>query len=88
MISNTAEGLFIVYSNLFLQKKCVFFPHVGNFTLIYGPFSCLIIVLFVPIFMENFVIKSNARSILELMRCNWNLTKLDILTLLSSDCRA
>ena len=31
---------------------------------------------------------SNARSILELMLCNSHLTKLDILTLLSSDCRA
>ena len=38
--------------------------------------------------MENYVIFSNARSILELMLCNWNLTKLDILPLLSSDCRA
>ena len=34
----------------------MFFPHVRNFTWIYGPFSCLIIVLFGLIFMDNFVI--------------------------------
>ena len=31
---------------------------------------------------------SNARSILKLMLCNQNITKLDILTLFCSDCRA
>ena len=36
------------------KKKCVF-PHVMNFTLIYGPFSCLIDVLFGPILMEKYV---------------------------------
>ena len=80
MISNTIEILFIVYINTFLQKKCVL-PHITNFTLIYGPFSSLI-------FMEYFVVFSNAHSILELMLCNRNLTKFDILTLLSSDCKA
>ena len=35
-----------------------------------------------------FVVFSKARSILELMLCNWNLTKLVYQTLLSSDCRA
>ena len=30
---------------------------------------------------------SNAPRIFKLMLCNWNLTKLDILTLLKSDCR-
>ena len=54
MISNTTGRLFIIHSNAFLQKKCVF-PHVRNFTLIYGPFSCLIDVLFGPILMENYV---------------------------------
>mgnify|MGYP006906348230 CR=1 FL=1 len=54
MIFNTTGRLFIIYSNAFLQKKCVF-PHVRNFTLIYGPFSCLIYVLFGPILMENYV---------------------------------
>jgi len=54
MISNTTEGLFIVYRNAFLPKKW-FFPHVRNFTLIHGPFSCLIYVLFGPILMENYV---------------------------------
>ena len=44
-----------------LTKKNVFYPHERNFTLIYGPFSCLIIVLFGPIFMEDFVLFSNAR---------------------------
>ena len=34
----------------------MFFPHLRNFTLIYGPFSCLINVLFGPIFKENVVI--------------------------------
>ena len=52
MIFNTTGRLFIIYSNAFLQKICVF-PHVRNFTLIYGPFSCLIDVLFGPILMEN-----------------------------------
>ena len=37
--------------------------------------------------MEKFVIFVNARSISELMLCIWKLTKLDILSLLSSDCR-
>ena len=35
-------------------KKCVF-PHVRNFTLIYGLYSFQIDVLFGPILMENFV---------------------------------
>ena len=70
------------------RKKCVF-PHIRNFTLICGPYSCLIYVLFGPIFNEKIVfVFSNARSILELMLCNSNLTKLGILTLLSFDCRA
>ena len=77
-----------IFFKFHILQKNVFFPHVRNFTLIYGPFNCLILVLFGPIFMENCVLFSNARSILELMCCNWNLTKLDILTLLSSDCRA
>ena len=51
MISNTIERLFIVDSNTLLQKLC-FFPHVRNFTLINGLFSCLMDVLFGPIFME------------------------------------
>ena len=34
------------------------------------------------------VVFSNPRSTLELMICNQNLTKLDILTLLSFNCRA
>ena len=71
----------------FSYKKCIF-SSWKEFTLIYGPFSCLIIVLFGSIFMEDFVFFSNARSIFELMRCNSNLTKLNILTLLSSDYRA
>ena len=87
MISNTTERLFIEYSNKFLQKKMVF-PHVSSFTLIFGPFSCQINVFFGLIFMEEIVIFSNARPILDLMLCNWNLIKFDILTLLSSYCRA
>ena len=51
-------------------------------------FSCLINALFSIILMENLVAFSNALSIFELMLCNRNLTKFDILTLLSSDCRA
>ena len=66
MISNTTGGLYIEYSNTFLQKD-VFSPHITNVTLIYGLYSCLIIVLFGPIFMGNFVIFSIARPILELM---------------------
>ena len=54
MISNTTGRLFIIHSNALLQKKCAF-PHVRNFTLIYGPYSCLIDVLFGPILMESFV---------------------------------
>ena len=54
MILNITGRLFIIYSNAFLQKKCVF-PHLRNFTLIYGPFSCLIDVLFGPILMENYL---------------------------------
>ena len=54
MVSNTTGRVIIIHSNEFLQKKCVF-PHVRNFTLIYGPYSCLIVVLFGPILMENFV---------------------------------
>ena len=44
----------MLHSNSFLQKKCVF-THVRNFTLIYGPFSWLIYVLFGPILMGNYV---------------------------------
>ena len=40
-------------------------------------FSCLIIVIFSLISMEIFVVFSNARSILELMLCNRNLTKFE-----------
>ena len=54
MISNITGRLFIIHSNAFLQKKCVF-PHVRNFTLIYGPFSCLIDVLVGTILIENYV---------------------------------
>ena len=85
MISNTTVRLFIVYSYTFLQKN-VFFSSCKNLTCICGPFSCLINVLFGPIFMDFF--PPNAHLILELMLCNRNLTKLDILTLVSSDCRA
>ena len=61
-------------------KKCVF-PHVRNFTLTYGLYSCLIDVIFGPILMENCVFfLSNSSSILKLMLCNTNITKLDILT--------
>ena len=56
MISYTTEGLFIVYNNTFLQNKKCFSLMLGFLTLIYGPFSCLMIVLFGPICMENFVI--------------------------------
>ena len=82
MISNTTEVFFILYSNTLLPKNCDF-PHVRNFTLVYGLFSCLINVFFGTILMENFVIFSNTRSILELMLCNRNFTKFDILTLIS-----
>ena len=51
MISNITGRLFIIHSNAFLQKKSVF-PHVRNFTLIYGPFSCLIDVLVGTILIE------------------------------------
>ena len=33
----------------------MFFPHVRNFTLMYGPHRYLIDILFGPILMENFV---------------------------------
>ena len=81
MISNTIEKLFIVYSNTFLQKN-VCFATVRNLTLVYGSFfRCLINVFFGIIVLENFVVFSNARSILQLMLCYRNLPKFDILTL-------
>ena len=55
MIFNTTGRLFIIYSNAFLQQQKSVFPHVRNLTLIYGPFSCLVDVLFGPILMENYV---------------------------------
>ena len=55
MIYNTPEILFIVYINKFLTTKHVFLPHERNFTLIYGPFSCKINVLFGQIFMDFFL---------------------------------
>ena len=85
MISYTIDRLIIVYIKTFLQKIYVF-PPVRNWFMVL--FSCLINVLFSLIFMENFVVFSNARSILELMLCNRNFTKLVYQTLLSSDCRA
>ena len=54
MISNTTGRLFIIHSNAFLQKQCVF-PCVRDFTLIFGPYSCLIDGLFGHILMKNFV---------------------------------
>ena len=53
------RDFFVYYTAIHSYKKSIF-PHVRNFTLIYGPFSCLNIVLFSPIFMENFVIFYNA----------------------------
>ena len=52
MISNTTERLFVVYISTFSQKMW-FFPHVRNLTLINGPFSCQINVLFGPIFTNS-----------------------------------
>ena len=47
----------IIYSIYYyiLTKKNLFFPHERNFTLIYGPFSCLKNVFFGHILMENYV---------------------------------
>ena len=47
----------VIYSiyQYILTKMC-FFPYEMNFTLIYGPYSCLIIVFFGPIFMEVVVL--------------------------------
>ena len=79
----------VIYSIYkYILTKKLFFPQEPNFTLIYGPFSCLNIFLFGPIFMESFVLFSNAYSIADLIRCNLTLTKLGILNLLGSDCRA
>ena len=69
MISNAIEMLFIVYNKTFLQKQCVF-PHVTFLHWFMVLFSCLINVIFSHILMENFVLFSNARSILEIMLCN------------------
>ena len=78
--------LFRVYSNTFLQKMC-FFPHVIFLHWFVVPFSCLINVLFSLILIKS-VFFSNACLILELLLCNRNLTKFNIRTLLSSNCRA
>ena len=45
---------------------------------------------FLALFWWNFFLLNffNSRSILKIKLCNWNLTKLDILTLLTFDCRA
>ena len=77
MISNTLQYI--------LSRKYVF-PCVSNFTLIYGAYSCLIDGLFGHILIKYFFCFWNAWTIF--MFCNSNLTKLEILTLLSSDCRA
>ena len=69
-------------------KKKFFFPHVRNFTLIYGPYSCLIDNLLALFWWKIMFFFSNSCLIFMLMLCNLNLTKLDIITLLSSDCRA
>ena len=69
------------------KKKCIF-PHVRNFTLIYGPYSCLIDGLLALYWWTILFFFSNAPSIFKLLLCNLKLTKLDILTLLGSDCRA
>ena len=68
----------------YILTKNVLFPHERKFTLIYGPNY----FPFWPYFYGKFCPFLNACSILELMRCNSNLTMLDILTLLSSYCRA
>ena len=54
---------------------------------IYHHSLMILVAFFGPIFKENFVSFSNARSSFEIIRCNWNVAKLDVLTLLSSDCR-
>ena len=87
MIFNTTGRLFKIHSNAFLQKKMFFFMWgiLHWFMVLLNAYRCS----FGPILMENYVFFfSNAYSILELMLCNWNLTKLDILTLLSSECTA
>ena len=85
---HTTEGLFIVYINYFLQKNMFFFFIKGILHL----FMVLLVALkmsFLALFWWKIMfVFSNACSILELMLCNQNLTKLDILTLLSSNCRA
>ena len=80
------EGFYDIQQYI-LTKKSIFL-HVRNFTMIYGPFTCVTNVHFNPIFRGNLSFFSNARLIFELMLCNRNLTKLDILTLFSSDCSA
>ena len=40
-------------NNIYILTKNMFFPHVRNFTSIYGPFSCIIIANFSPTFMEK-----------------------------------
>ena len=69
------------------KKKSVF-PHVRNLTLIYGPFSCLIDVLFCPILMENYVRFFKCSLNFRAHALQFELKNLDILVLLSSDCRA
>ena len=64
------QRLFITYSGTILQKN-VFFPHVRKFVLNSGPFCLLDSWPFGPYFCPfchaNFVLFSNARSILKLM---------------------
>ena len=79
------DVFFIVYSNTFLQ---FFF-----FYLMYGILHWLIVLFKLPnyillclILIEKFLVFSNDRSILELMLCNWNITKLDKLTLYTVHC--
>ena len=83
----------VVYSiQWYNLTKNMFFPHVRKFVLNSGPF-CLLDLwpfgpYFCPFFHANFVLFSNARSILQLMLWNSNLTILYILPPSSSNMKA
>ena len=84
---NTTHRLLIVYSDLFLQKKCIFSSY-KKFSISCGPFYLLNSWPLWPVFDKNFVCFSNTLSMFKVMLCNSNLPKFDMLTLSSSNMTA
>ena len=88
MISITTQRFIIVYTDVILQKKYIF-SSCKKFSSGCGSFWLLSSWPFWPVFLLNILfIFSNTLLIFKVIRWNRNLTKLDVLTSLSSNITA